>query len=246
MGLLVGGVFKYLMVIIIIIPGIALVAIMKSNPLSDPDQAYTTMVNILLPAGVRGIILCGLFASLMSTVDSIYNSVSTLWSIDIYKRHIRPDATSEEVVRMGKKAIIATFFAGALFAFIQIYVKYRNPEFALTHWFNEMSYYVKNGFVVLIMAAVFLIRPARRLVLFSLLASIIMYLAAKMIFPEVNYLVRSGWVVCISFIVVAAPTMFMNGWRIPAKDIFTRPSRSVAWFGAALLASLLFCHVVFH
>ena len=52
--------------------------------LPDPGQHAAA-------AGLRGLVLCGLFASLMSSVDSIFNSVSTLWSIDIYKRRLRPD-----------------------------------------------------------------------------------------------------------------------------------------------------------
>ncbi len=149
-GLLVGGVLKYLMVLIIIVPGIALAGILKDNPLDDPDLAYLTLVNTLLPAGVRGLILCGLFASLMSTLDSIYNSVSTLWAVDIYKRHLRPDASERQVVRAGKLAIVATLIAGVLFSFVVVYFKYGNPQFPLTHWFNELSYYVKNGFVLIV------------------------------------------------------------------------------------------------
>ncbi len=40
-----------------------------------------------------GNVVCGLFASLMSTLDSIFHAVSTLWSIDIYKRYLQPDAS---------------------------------------------------------------------------------------------------------------------------------------------------------
>ena len=80
-------------------PGIALAGILRENPLDDPDLAYLTIVTTLLPAGVRGLILCGLFASLMSSLDSIYNYVSTLWSVDIYKRYLKPDASQRQVVR---------------------------------------------------------------------------------------------------------------------------------------------------
>ena len=92
-GLLVGGVLKYVMLLIIVIPGIAMAGILADTPLDDPDTAYVALVTRFLPVGVRGLIVCGLFASLMSTVDSIFNSVSTLWSIDIYKRYLRPDAS---------------------------------------------------------------------------------------------------------------------------------------------------------
>lgn len=173
-GLLVGGVLKYVMAVIIIVPGIALAGILRDKPLADPDLTYLTLVNDYLPAGVRGLILTGLFASLMSTLDSIFNSVSTLWSIDIYKRYLSPRATEKETVRMGRLSIMASLLTGVIFGIIVIYVKFDNPGFPLTHWFNTASYYVKNGFAIIIVAAMLLYHPNRGLVLSTMFLSVLM------------------------------------------------------------------------
>ena len=183
----------------------------------------------------------------MSTVDSIFNSVSTLWSIDIYKRYLRPDASPQEIVYVGKLAIVGAFVTGVLFAFLVVYLKTGSlQEDPLTHWFNELSYYVKNGFVVLVSAAVFLIRPSRHLVLGALLASIAMYFGFKLAWPDMSYLVRSAWVIVLSFAAVAAPTMRRNGWRIPFRDLIAAPDTGVGRFGAALFASLVLVHILLH
>ena len=87
---MVGGAIKYLMAVIIIVPGIALYGILEG--LGEPDLAFPYLVKTYLPVGVKGIILCGLFASLMSTVDSTFNSIATLWSTDIYARYLQPNA----------------------------------------------------------------------------------------------------------------------------------------------------------
>ncbi len=244
-GLLVGGTLKYLLVLIIVVPGIALAGILGDQPLDDPDLAYLTLINTYLPSGVRGLILCGLFASLMSTLDSIYHSVATLWSVDIYRRHLRPDATDAQVVRSGRHAIVAALVSGVLFSFVVIYAKFSNQAFPLTHWFNELSYYVKNGFVLLVLAAFFLLRPSKRLVLATLLLSVPLYLALKVGFPEMNYFVRSGWVIVLTFAAVAIPTVVRNGWRIE-QALIEVSHRSVARFGTALAASLVVAHVLFH
>ncbi len=244
-GLLMGGVLKYLIALIVIIPGIAMVGILGDQRLDDPDLAYITLVSTYLPAGVRGLILCGLFASIMSTLDSIFHSVATLWSVDIYRRHLRPDATDAQVVRSGRHAIVAALVSGVLFSFVVIYVKFGNQDFPLTHWFNELSYYVKNGFVLLVLAAVFLLRPSRRLVLATLLSSVLLYLALNIAFPEMNYFVRSAWVIVVTFAAVAIPTIARNGWRLDqALLVVSHPS--VARFGTALAVSLVVVHVVFH
>ena len=64
MGLIAGGFLKYFMALIIIVPGIALSIMMESDPLTDPDLAYPTLIVRFLPEGMRGLVLCGLFASL--------------------------------------------------------------------------------------------------------------------------------------------------------------------------------------
>ena len=245
-GLLVGGVMKYMMVLLFVIPGVALAGILRDDPLSDPDQAYPTLIKMFFPPGVRGLILCGLFASLMSTLDSIYNSVATLWSIDVYKRHLRPHASDAEVVRSGKLAILTALVAGVLFGFLVTNVKFGDPAFALTHWFNEFSYFVKNGFVVVVLSAVFLLKPPRRLVLLAVIGSVALTLSFKLAFPEMNYFVRSGWVILLTFTAVAIGTAIRHGRAIPTGTFLVVSDRSVARLGAALAASLVLSHVVFH
>jgi len=182
----------------------------------------------------------------MSTLDSVYNSVATLWSIDIYQRYLRPTASEAQVVRTGKLTIIATLISGVLFGFVVVYVKFSDPTFALTHWFNELSYYVKNGFVLVVLAAVFLVKPSRRLVLFSLLFSIVLTYLFKVGLPEMNYFVRSGWVIVLTFAVVALPTLRRTGWRFSEAGLVVAPYRSSVRLGLALAISLVASHVIFH
>ena len=110
-GLLVGGILKYLMAIMIVIPGIALFAYDQSL-ISEPDMAFPFVVKNYIPIGLKGIILCGLFASVMSTVDSTYNSIATIWSIDIYSTLINKKASSKEKVNAGKSSIILSLISG--------------------------------------------------------------------------------------------------------------------------------------
>ena len=245
-GLLVGGVLKYVMAAIIIIPGVALAGMLLDNPLKDPDQSYIVLIDTLLPTGLRGIILVGLFASLMSSVDSMFHSLSTLWSIDVYKRYLNPTANDQQVVRVGKWAIVACLATGILFGFLQLYVKYQDPGFALTHWFNDMSYYIKNGFVVLISAAIFLIRPSPKLVFYALFLSIAVSLGLKFTFPDMAYFNRALYTIVLTFAVVAIPTVAQNGWRIKRQDFVQIASPNIGYCALGLGLSLMVVHVLFH
>lgn len=245
-GLLVGGTFKYLTAALIVLPGVALFGILgEERALADKDLAYPTLVNMISGPGLKGIILCGLFASLMSTADSIFNSVSTLWSVDIYKKFIRPGASDAEVIRSGKAAIVGTLLVGIAMGAFFLYVKFKSPGIVLDAFFKELSYFIKIGFVMLISAAVFLKSPSRLLVGTTLIASIPLSIAFKAAAPEMPYLIRTGILIVTTFAIVAVPTVVRNGWRVSARLIRTS-GRDVSWFGVALGASLLLVHVLFH
>ena len=120
-GLLAGGLIKYLMAILIIIPGIALYGILGDS-LGEPDMAFPYIVNTYLPVGIKGIILCGLFASLMSTVDSTFNSLATLWSTDIYSKYINKKASDQEKIKAGQKAILFSLGTALLMGMVLLYL----------------------------------------------------------------------------------------------------------------------------
>jgi SSS family solute:Na+ symporter len=214
-GLLVGGMFKYLTAALIVLPGVALFGVLgEERALTDKDLAYPTLVKMIGGPGLKGIILCGLFASLMSTADSIFNSVSTLWSVDIYKKFIRPQASDAQVIRSGKASIIVTLLVGIAMGAFFLWVKFKSPDIVLDAFFKELSYFIKIGFVMLICAAVFLKSPSRLLVGLTLVASIPLSVVFRVMAPEMPYLIRTGILIVATFAIVALPTLLRNGWRL--------------------------------
>jgi len=85
--------------------------------LENPDTAYTTVVNHLigpLGYGIRGLVFAGLCGAIMSTVESLVNSTSTIISLDFYKRLINKSATDRQVVRFGRYAAAFVMVVGVL------------------------------------------------------------------------------------------------------------------------------------
>ncbi|MEM6723897.1 MAG: sodium/solute symporter [Bacteroidota bacterium] len=243
-GLMVGGLMKYVMAVLIVIPGIALVGILGKDGLAEPDLAFPYLVKTYLPTGIMGVILCALFASLMSTVDSTFNSLATLWSIDIYKGYIRKDASDRAVVRAGRQTILVTLFTGVLMGLVLLYLKFENPQAAFTHTLNELRYYINCGIVVLICAAAFLLAPNHRLALIVFIATIPMHRMIIYFFPEMNYFVRAGWVITIAFGALVMGSI--RGGFTPWKSIFHPSSKTIQQLGLGLLASLVLLHIIFH
>jgi len=94
------GFLKLLPVFILVMPGLA-GALLYPN--IKPDAMYATMVNDLLPVGIKGLVIAALLAALMSSLSAVFNSSSTLVVIDFYKKW-RPQATEKELVRSGQIA----------------------------------------------------------------------------------------------------------------------------------------------
>ena len=243
-GLMVGGVMKYVMAVLIVIPGIALFGILGPDGLAEPDMAFPYLVKTYLPIGVKGIILCALFASLMSTVDSTFNSLATLWSIDIYKEYINKEASDQQVVNSGRKAILITLLTGLIMGLILLYLKFSNPDAAFTHTLNELRYYINCGIVVLICTSALIIAPNQKLTVLAFLSTIPLHLIIIQFFPGMNYFVRAMWVILIAFLIVAMAS-YPSKWR-SWKELIVYDSPTILKIGVGLLASLVLLHIVFH
>ena len=80
--------------------------------LADPDQAFMTMVTHYMPAGAVGLIVAVLIAALISTIDSGLNSFSTIFTLDIYQRKIKPDASPHHLKTVGRLVTVGIAVLG--------------------------------------------------------------------------------------------------------------------------------------
>ncbi len=250
-GLMVGGVMKYVMAVLIVVPGIALYAILGENGLADPDLAFPYLIKNYLPAGLVGIILCSLFASLMSTVDSTFNSLATLWSIDIYKEYINKEASDEQIINAGRLTILVALFTGVTVGLLLMRVQLANAGDAFTHTLNELRYYINCGIVVLICTAALMIIPNKKAALIGFLSTIPLQLLFKGfdigilqyegLYPDMNYFVRAGCVIMIALIFVILLSI-KDGFR---KKLIQYDSPKIAYAGSVLAVSLILIHIIF-
>ena len=126
-GTIFGAYLKLLPVFLFLIPGMIAFAIhqqqlaagaegflpMLPNGTVNSDAAFPTLVAKLLPAGVKGLIVCGILAALMSSLASLFNSSSALFTIDFYQR-FRPQTEPKKLVRIGQAATVVIVALGIL------------------------------------------------------------------------------------------------------------------------------------
>ena len=142
-GTIFGGFLKVLPLFLFVIPGVIAYALSQRGMLvlDQPDQALPTMIGVLLPAGLKGLVVAGLLAALMSSLSSVFNSCSTLITWDIYRK-LHPTASERQLVRVGRLATtvlvgfglawipMMQFISGQLYVYLQSVQGYISPPIA--------------------------------------------------------------------------------------------------------------------
>ncbi len=123
-GLLFAAFLKLLMPLIVVIPGIAAYVLHEQGNFQtemiqggelNPDKAYPVLLN-LLPAGLKGVAFAALTAAIVASLAGKANSISTIFTLDIYKKRIAPDASEQAMVRVGKITVVVAMILGVIIA----------------------------------------------------------------------------------------------------------------------------------
>lgn len=146
-GILFAAFLKLLIPVIAVLPGIAMYVLHQQGLFQQemqnelgvlkPDHAYPTLMN-LLPAGLKGIAFAALTAAVVASLAGKANSISTIFSLDIFKKYFDPKASEKKIVWIGRWAIIIAMIVAGLVApalktldqayqFIQEYVGFISP-----------------------------------------------------------------------------------------------------------------------
>jgi len=155
---------KMLIPLIVVVPGLILFAnhpeiLLKpeGEMRAFADKGYVQMIQQLVPIGLRGLFLAALFGAIQSTINSVINSTSTIFTLDIYKQFIKPRATEKNTIWVGVLVsvivliigiVLAGFisnFKSSLFVYIQSLYAFFAPPFSAIFLIGLISKRV-NGF----------------------------------------------------------------------------------------------------
>jgi SSS family solute:Na+ symporter len=114
-GAIFGGFLKLLPLFLFVVPGVIAAALARQGRLTleTPDQALPALVAALLPVGLRGLVVAGLLAALMSSLSAVFNSCATLITWDVY-REMRPRASERQLVMVGQASTAVLVGLGLL------------------------------------------------------------------------------------------------------------------------------------
>ncbi|MDZ4792819.1 MAG: sodium/sugar symporter [Bacteroidota bacterium] len=123
-GILFAAFLKLLMPVIVVLPGIAAYVLhqqgdfqteMLQNGELNPDKAYPVLLN-LLPAGLKGLAFAALTAAIVASLAGKANSIATIFTLDVYKKRLKPGADEKKMVQVGKITVVVAMLLAVIIA----------------------------------------------------------------------------------------------------------------------------------
>ncbi|MDD9951689.1 MAG: sodium/solute symporter [Zetaproteobacteria bacterium] len=209
-GILLAAIIKLFIPFIIVIPGM-IAYHLYADQIAVSDMAYPYLITQILPSGLKGIMLAALFGAVLSTMDSVINSASTIFTMDIYKNY-RPNASSADLVRVGRLCTALLVVFGCLWAPIV-------GGFPSVFQYIQMVWgFISPGVVAAFVWGLFNARTPTRAAVGAMLLNPPIYLLLLIYLPDVAFLHHIG----ITFLAISAyiyVVTYMLPETSPAQDI---------------------------
>jgi SSS family solute:Na+ symporter len=197
-GGLLAAALKIPVIFIMVLPGT--MARVLYPDLENPDMVFPTMMMDMLPAGIRGLVLTGFVAAIMSSIDSTLNSASTLVTMDFVSKW-KPDLDRSQLMKVGRVA------TGVFMVLAAIWAPQIQQFGSLFKYLQSVLAYISPPIVVVFLLGVFWKRTTAEGAFWSLMAGLVM---AAVLFP-LNAIVQPAWMPDIHFLYVAPILLVLTG-----------------------------------
>lgn len=251
-GLIFGAYLKILIPIIVIIPGITAYVLFNHPDLQHTltgldgtievaDEAYPWLLRNFAPIGIRGLAFAALVAAVVSSLASMLNSTSTIFTLDIYKGVINKSASESQLVKVGRitafiSLVVAIFTAKPLLGGLDQAFQY----------IQEYTGFIYPGVVVVFGMGLLWKRATNRAALWTTIATIPIGIIMKVALPDLPFIIRMGYV-CIILIGLAVVLVLTDKHKVVAPQLSVTNRKmllNAGWFfgltsGATFIAGLV-------
>lgn len=215
-GVAFAAIMKLLIPFFAVIPGIAAYVILQ-NPadygfagegLKVPDEAFPWILGNFVQTGFKGLVLAALIAAIGSSVSSMVNSASTIFTLDIYKNLFAKNGSENHYVKIGRLSSAAALLLGAFIA-----PALGNLE-QVFQYIQEYTGFISPGVVAVFLFGMFWKRATANAALVAVVASIPFSWMMQAMFPEVPFLVRMA----LSFVVMSGLIVLISVFENKAAE----------------------------
>ena len=262
-GILFAAFLKLLIPLIVVIPGIAAyvlyqnglfkAAMTDASGVVKPDQAYPVLMN-LLPVGMKGLAFAALTAAVVASLAGKCNSISTIFTLDIYKKYLNKTASEQKLVNVGRWAVI-----GSMMVAIAIAPMLRSLD-QVYQYIQEYTNFLTPGVFAIFLLGFFWKRATNRAALTVAILTIPLSTMFKF-WPEITnlfgvesnpipFLHRTTWVFCIDILLMIVVSLTDSTQMAVGKGVIVerqmfRVSRSFVAGSVVVFSLLAVLYVVF-
>ncbi|MDD6016935.1 MAG: sodium/solute symporter [Prevotellaceae bacterium] len=223
-GMVFAAFLKILIPFIVCIPGVCAFYIMNAPECEDlrqqlagaitrSDDAYPYLIRNFTPTAVKGLSFAALAAAVISSLASMFNSTSTLFTMDVYKQFINKNASEKKLVNVGR----LTSVCALIIAMIAVYPLMGGIDQAF-QFIQEYSAFVYPGVVVIFGLGLLWKRSSGTAAVVCAIGTFAFSIIYKFAFPEMPFLIRSG-VVFITLVILFVWISLSSKKAVPADTL---------------------------
>jgi SSS family solute:Na+ symporter len=228
----------------IVMPGIMAVHL-YGDQLATPDQAYPTLIRSLVPVGLRGFIFAALAGAVISSLASMLNSASTIFTMDLYRRHLNKDASQKSLVLIGRILTLVFVIIGCTIA-----PRLADERFqGVFHYIQEFQGYISPGILAAFAFGFVVKRTPAAAGNAALILTVPIYGFLYWKFKEIAFLNRMA-ITFIAVLIVMGILTLINPLaepkEMPVRDeIELKTSRLVLILGGLVILSVIAFYIIF-
>ncbi len=218
-GAIFAAYLKFLVPFIVVLPGLAVYVL--NADINNLNETYPWLINSFLDSGWRGFAAAALMAAIGSSLSSLVNSTTSIFTIDIYHPFFNPTEDEEHVVRVGKTFGVISLAAAAAFAPMMIRFENVLQIESVFEFILETTGYFSPGVVVIFLFGIFWKRATSKAALWVILLNIpISLVVGNVLFPEMPLLDRIGLsFVALSMLMILISMLTSKGDDSKAEEL---------------------------
>ena len=246
LGVLMAAGLKLIMPLVTIVPGMVAWQLYGDQLTGTTDAAYPLLIRHLVPAGLRGFILAAMAGAVISSLASMLNSASTIFTLDLYRRYWRKEATSSHLVGVGRLATLLFVVAGCLIA-----PTLGDPAFqGIFNFIQDFQGYISPGILAAFVFGFAVPRTPPAAAVVALLGNVPVYgLLHLPAFAQISFLNKMA----LTFAVLVVAMALITWWRPLARPVVLpvnhqldlTPAPVVRWVGAVIILLTISLYVIF-
>ena len=252
-GLLCAAVLKLIVPFFVVLPGLCAFYVYQLHPemveslglvgsIDKADHAYAWLIRNFTPSGIKGLALVALTAAILSSLASMLNSTSTIFTMDIYKKYINPGATDLQLVGVGRLSSLVALII-ALVA-TQPLLGEQDQAF---NYIQEYSALIYPGIIVVFGFGLFWKRASSKAATWVTIFTIPLGFLFKLILPHVPFVYRTSYVfiiLTVLFIIISLSSHRLKKAIMVDADTHRKLLRLACYLGGTGLFCILFATVV--